>query len=211
MTSTGSSESVGGPFDVVVPAGTGLAFRVRHGQRLTISQTSGRQVVDLVSVTEGAAPPESLSMVYSRLANRSWRLAAGDLLCSDRARDLFRVADCSPGAEHYTGGGFCGPEINERRFGDRSGGSCRANFVAALAPFGVDGESIGHDSCLNVFMTVRYGADGAFVFTESTAGEGEQLSLEVLADQLVAISCCPQERGPTNAGAVKPVRVRVLG
>ena len=146
-------------------------------------------------------------MVYSRLANRSWRLGTGDLLCSDRARDLFRVVECVPGAEHYTGGGFCGPELNERRFGDSTGPNCRANFCSVLAPYGVDGNGIGYDSCLNAFMTVRYERDGAFAFAESSAGAGERLSLAVLADQLIAVSCCPQERGPTNAGALKPVRI----
>jgi uncharacterized protein YcgI (DUF1989 family) len=207
----GASPPDEGPFALVLPGGSGLAFRVRRGQRLTIAQTSGQQVVDLVSVVEGAAPPESLSMVYSRIANRSWRLAEGDLLCSDRARDLFRVVEVAPAAEHYTGGGFCGPEINERRFGDADGPSCRANLVSAFAPFGVDGESLGYDSCLNAFMTVRYDADGAFVFAESSAAAGEVLALEALADQLVGLSCCPQERGPTNAGALKPVHVRREG
>lgn len=165
--------------------------------------------MDLVSVVEGTTPPEVLSMVYSRLANRSWRLSEGDVLWSDRARDLFRVVETASEAEHYTGGGFCGPELNKRRFGESSGPSCRTNFISALARFGLEGELIGYDACLNAFMSVRYGSDGAFVFDQATAGAGERLVLEVLADQIVAVSCCPQERGPTNGGSLKPVRIAV--
>lgn len=200
--------STGACEERVLEAGRGMALRVRRGQRLVLQQIQGGQVIDLVSLVEGARR-EHLSMVYSRLANRSWRLEVGHVLCSERARDLFRVADCGEGAEHYTGGGFCGPELNERRFGEAGTASCRANFIEALGPFGLDADMLQADSCLNAFMHVHYAPDGEFRFEAPRSRAGEVFALDVLLDQVVVLSSCPQERGPTNGGAIKPVLVRV--
>lgn len=185
--------SVGDGFDLILAPGASLAFDVRVGQQLRIEQVEGDQVLDLVSVCL-TDPTETLSMFTSRVVNGSWRLGVGQRLCSTRARDLVVVDDTVDG-EHYTGGGFCNPGLNDRRFADPSGPNCLTNFMTALEPFGLDANDLGGDACLNVFMRVAYDPDGRFTFAAPGTHPGDALVLETCEPQIVAVSNCPRQRG----------------
>jgi hypothetical protein len=103
------------------------------------------------------------------------------------------------------------PQFNGHlaRFGDPSGPTCRANFARVLGPLGLDTGSFDGDTCFNAFMRVEYAADGGFVFREPTSRAGDELVLRALRTQIVAVSNCPQARGPANAGSIKPLGVQL--
>lgn len=197
------------PRQVTLPPGGAIALTVETGQGLRISQVRGQQVADIISFVADD-PRNRLSMFTSRVLSRSWRVSVGDVLASTRADDLWVIEADSVDGEHYTGGGFCNPGINRRRFGDVTGPTCEANFERVLAPYGLDATRLDGDSCFNAFMRVEYAPDGAFVFREPTSAPGDELVLRAVTTQVVAVSNCPQERGPANAGAIKPLALEVL-
>jgi uncharacterized protein len=194
--------------DLTLPPGDAVALTVPAGRRLRLFQVKGRQVADLVSF-DAEEPTNRLSMFTSRVLARSWRLTAGDVLASTEADDLWLIEEDSADGEHYTGGGYCNPGLNRRRFGDPSGPTCRANFARVLGPLGLDTGSFDGDTCFNAFMRVEYAADGGFVFREPTSRAGDELVLRALRTQIVAVSNCPQARGPANAGSIKPLGVQL--
>jgi uncharacterized protein len=194
--------------DTLAPGGA-VAFVIEAGQRLRLAQIEGRQVADLVSCVADD-PDNRLSMFTSRVLARSWRLSVGDVLASTGATDLWRIEVDSVAGEHYTGGGYCNPGLNRRRFGDASGPTCEANFSRVLRPHGLSARHFDGDTCFNAFMRVDYAADGGFVVQEPTSRPGDELVLRALVRQLVAISNCPQTRGPANAGALKPLGVALV-
>ena len=191
-----------------LPPGGAAAFTVDVGQRLRLTQIEGRQVADVVSCV-AEDPDDRLSMFTTRVLARSWRVTAGDVLASTKARDLWQIEVDSVDGEHYTGGGYCNPDLNRRRFDDPSAATCAANFTRVLRPYGLTAAHFGGDTCFNAFMRVDYAADGGFLFREPSSRPGDELVLRALVRQIVAVSNCPQARGPANAGALKPLGVEV--
>jgi uncharacterized protein len=186
--------------------GAAIAFELEEGAAISLTQVDGQQVADLMSF-RCDDPSERLSMFTTCVLNRSWRLSRGNRLVSSRARDLFVVEEDTSVGDHYLGGGYCNPGINERRFGDPGSASCEDNFLSVLEPFQLTGRDLNGDACLNAFMRVSYNPDGGFLVGEPRSRPGDRLVLRSQAAQIIAISNCPQERGPVNAGTAKPLRV----
>ena len=191
----------------VLGPGGRAAFRVARGDLLRIVDIEGQQVCDLVSFAVADAY-ERLGMYPSRAVARSWRLTKGHKLYSNLARPMWEIEDDTVG-EHYSGGGFCNPQINKARYGVTDAPTCMDNFVAALAPYGLGAKDIDFDACFNVFMTVAYEPDGGWAIREPKSRAGDHIDLRALMDQIVAISNCPQLLNPVNAGRLKPLALEI--
>ena len=196
------------PFEShLMEPGSGTAFEVRAGDRLTIAQVEGRQVADLVSFAADDLD-ERLSMFASRSRNANWRLRQGHTLVSTRGREMWRL-DVDTVGDNYTGGGYCNPRVNLRRYGTPGDATCEGNFEAALAPYGLDRHGVDPDVCFNVFMHVGYDPDGTWAIRETTAAQGDRMVLHALMDQVVAVSNCPQLLSAVNAGGLKHLRLEL--
>jgi len=193
----------------VLPPGGQIGFEVAAGQRVKIIDVEGQQVSDFISFSR-ANPRERLAMYPSRAVARSWRLTRGHGLYSNRSNLMWTIEEDTVG-ENYCGGGFCNPYVNQARYGAGDAPTCLANFVAALAPFGLGEDDIEFDCCLNVFMTVTYEPGGAWEIKEPKSRAGDWIQFAAEMDQVVAISNCPQLLNPVNAGRLKPLEVQLLG
>jgi len=98
----------------------------------------------------------------------------------------------------------CSEPNNFLRYGIRGTHSCFANFVEALAQFGLDRSYLV--SNVNFFMSVPVAADGAAVNVYGHSTAGNYVDLRAERDVLAVLSNCPQMHNPCNAYKLTPIR-----
>jgi uncharacterized protein YcgI (DUF1989 family) len=99
--------------------------------------------------------------------------------------------------QHDTIYGCCSEPNNFLRYGIRGTHSCFANFVEALAQFGLDRSYLV--SNVNFFMSVPVAADGAAVNVYGHSTAGNYVDLRAERNVLAVLSNCPQMHNPCNA------------
>ena len=212
-------------FDQVIPPKSALAFVVKKGQYLRITDIEGKQVGDLVVFNEHDHS-EKLCQPYTRehaVANQEWPkvrfvvqgITTGHSLISTiRNRMMIIVADTPvPGGIHDFLVGSCSSWVysDMTGFGPRDG--CLELLAKALEPYGIAKGNISHP--MNVFMNVHYEAStGMLVIDEPVSRPGDYLELVAEMDCLVALTTCPDDvcslcngRPPHPA---KPLNVKIM-
>lgn len=189
----------------VIPAREFHAVPMAKGQTLRIIDVEGQQVMDLVAFNPHD-PAEKLSMVWTNVLNRSWRITEGHVLYSNRAAAMFRITEDTVGM-NYSGGGFCTDDANFVRYGVRGTRNCADNLTRALAPYGITRRDLDEACCFNVFMNIAYDPDGTFEIRAPICRAGDHMDLEAQRDVLVGMSCCPQERNPGSGFTPTPMKV----
>jgi uncharacterized protein YcgI (DUF1989 family) len=193
--------------DKSIPAKEYLAFEIKKGETLRVIDVDGKQVADLVAI-RSADRSEKLSCVYSNLMNKRWMLTKGDTLFTNRANPMFFILEDKVGL-HYTGGGYCTPEINIKRFNDSEMKNCEDNLALAFEPYGVTRYEFNFDCCFNINMNLTYQRDGSMVLEEPFSKPGDYIDLRAEMDCIVAISNCPQDKNPCNAFNPSPLRIQI--
>jgi urea carboxylase-associated protein 1 len=133
-------------------------------------------------------------------------LTRGHGIYSDMGRRLLTIVEDTCG-RHDTIGGCCSAESNELRYGVKDTPSCRANFLRALAPFGLGRRDVVAN--LNFFMNVPVEPDGTMAIVEGLSKPGDHVDLLAEMDVLVVVSNCPQTRNPCNGFNPTPIRLIV--
>jgi hypothetical protein len=127
----------------------------------------------------------------------------GTVLYSVNCNPLLSVVEDTCGF-HDTIGGCCSSALNRRRYGKPDDPSCRQNFLAQLARYGMGPRDIVAN--LNFFMYVPVGPDGAMDMGPSRSRPGDYVDLRAEMDVLAVISNCPQMNNPVNDYNPTPVR-----
>ena len=192
----------------ILQPGEAVAFEVEAGWRVRLYQVEHQQVADLVSFRRDD-PDDRLSMYMSRAVNLTWKLTASHVLVSTDGRDLWTIEHDTVG-ENYSGGGYCNPFVNQRRYGKGELPTCETNLVEALAPYGLGRRSFDADTCLNAFMRVDYEPDGSWVIAEPTCHKGDEIVFGAEVPQVVGLSNCPQVLNAANAFRLKPLGLEIL-
>lgn len=167
-------------------------MQLRSGQRLSIINTHGKQVVDCWAFKAGDAS-EFMSMPHCR--NAWFRLCprVGDSLVTNlRNPILTMIEDTSPGV-HDT----LVPSCDEKRYqqlGFENHGSCTANFNAALCTIGIEPPPIL--PAVNLFMNVPIQANGTIGITSPVSRPGDRVAFRVDMDSVVILSACPHDIKP---------------
>jgi uncharacterized protein len=186
---------------LILKAGTGAAIRLRRGQRLTIVNTHGTQVVDCWALSAGD-PSEHMSMPHCR--NHWYRLTPrpGDLLVTDRRNPILRlVADSSPGI-HDTLIPCCDLARYHQLGIKGHHPSCAENFTSALRSIAI--EQVRPPPPLNLFMNVPLKANGALAVAPPHSKPGDRVELEAEIDCVVVLSACPHDIFPVNGADCTP-------
>jgi uncharacterized protein len=191
--------------DVVVPAGVPWARVLAAGEVLTIVDLEGKQAVDFLCYN-AKNPEERYNAADTMKYAKTIFLTRGHGIYSDMGRRLFTIVDDTCG-RHDTIGGCCSAESNEVRYGVADTPGCRANFLKALAPFGLGKKDIVAN--LNFFMNVPVEADGTMGIVDGLSRPGDHVDLRAEMDVLAVISNCPQTRNPCNGFTPTPIRVTV--
>jgi hypothetical protein len=189
----------------VIPAGHARMWRMRVGERATITQTEGHQVGDLVAFN-AADLTEFLSPSHTRRCLSSIRLAVGASLFTNHREPIFDLVEDTVGVHDFMAAA-CDPFRYRRDFGVEGHRSCRMNFVEALAPLDIPDWRVPDP--VNLFQASPVLPDGRYLSAPSPARPGDYVTLLARMDLVAAISACPQDLAPTNAGRLSDLIVKL--
>src|SRR5204862_2061542 len=130
-----------------------------------------------------------LSMEHTRAALRKLVPRVGDGLVSSCRRPLLTlVQDTSPGA-HDTLIAACDRERYRLLGVTGDHANCADNFRRALAAQRIEADHV--PAPLNLFMSIRWQADGELEFLPSPARAGDYVTLAAETEVTVVLSACP--------------------
>ena len=177
---------------LVIPAGHARMWRMRAGQRVTITQTQGNQVGDFIAFN-AADLTEFLSPAHTRRCINRYLVGKGHTLYTVGVHDILAAA--------------CDPYRYRRDFGVENHRSCRMNFVEALAEHKVPDWRVPDP--INLFQNSPVLSDGTYASAASLAKAGDYVTLLARMDLIAACSACPQDLAPTNAGRLSDLVVQL--
>lgn len=191
----------------VIPARKGTAARLKKGQSIKIINTHGHQVVDFWAFNADDLN-EYLSMEHLRATLTTIFPKAGDDLPTNKRRPILHFTeDTSPGI-HDTLMAACDTHryhlLGVEGFHD----NCTDNLRDALAQLGLDG--LETPSPLNLWMNIPVAADGSTQWEAPVSKAGDHVILRAEMDCIAAMSCCPQDILPVNAGSTVECHYKVV-
>jgi hypothetical protein len=191
--------------ELLIPAGRARMWTMRAGERVTIVQTEGHQVGDLVAFN-ATDLTEFLSPSHTRRCLNAVRLARGDSLFTNHREPILDLVEDTVGVHDFLAPA-CDPYRYRRDFGVLDHRSCRMNFVEALAAYDLPPWRIPDP--VNLFQHSPVLPDGRYLSAPSPARAGDHVTLEARMDLVAACSACPQDLAPTNAGRPTDLIVRL--
>jgi urea carboxylase-associated protein 1 len=189
----------------IVPAKGRWSARLEPGQTLKMIDTEGQQAIDFLCYS-AELPFDRINIPTTVRLNKSLYITKGSKIYSDRARTMMSVLEDTCGF-HDTLAGCCSCEIDKVRYGVDKTESCRTNFIAELAGWGMSPSEIV--SNINFFMRVKFGADGELTIADGVSRPGDYVVLRAEMPVIVVISNCPQENNPAAGFAPTPIEVVV--
>lgn len=191
--------------DFVLAPATCAARRLQRGQTLRVTDLEGQQVADIIAFTLPDLTDRLWPSTTIRL-NGTVYLTTGHTLYSELSRPLLRIVEDTCG-RHDMLAGSCNAEIDRIRYDVEDHRGCVEQFVEAIAPWGLRRPDV--PMSFNVFMNCPVGPDGGWSIVEPASSPGDYISFRVETDILVAISNCPQDLNPCNAGELKPLGISI--
>jgi uncharacterized protein YcgI (DUF1989 family) len=193
--------------ELVIPAGHARLWQMRAGDRVTIAQTEGHQVGDLIAFN-AADLTEFLSTSHTRRCLNRIAIGRGHDLYTNHREPILEIVEDTVGV-HDILAAACDPYRYRRDFGVENHRSCRMNFVEVLAPYAIPDWRVPDP--VNLFQNSPVLPDGTYGSAASPARAGDHVTLLARMDLIAACSACPQDLAPTNAGRPTDLIVRLPG
>lgn len=178
---------------ITIPPFSGDLIEMRPGERLTIIDDEGGQVVDFFaeSATE---PDEILSSGVTIDCNESLRLNVGDTLYSDRYQPMFDLIEDTVG-EHDLLHPCCRPEMYDHFYDNGANHpSCLQNLNTALE------RDRGTITPVNLFMHTVIHPDPTISVEEPLSKAGDHVTLLARMQLRVALAACSVTESKCNSG-----------
>lgn len=191
--------------DFVLAPRACAARTLKQGQTLRITDLEGAQVADIIAFTLPDLNDRLWPSTTIRL-NGAVFLTTGHTLYSELSRPLLTIIEDTCG-RHDILAGSCNAEIDKIRYGVDDHRGCVENFVEAIEPWGLGRADV--PMSFNVFMNCPVQMDGSWSIVEPVSRPGDLIEFRADADLLVAISNCPQDLNPCNAGELTPLGVSI--
>lgn len=185
-----------------IPACSGKRIEVRNGQKITVVDVDGGQVVDFFAEVTGEAR-EFLSTGVTIDCNESLRLRVGDTIYTNLYRPMLKVLQDDVG-EHDLLHPCCRPEMYDFFYHNGDGHpNCLDNINGAL------GEKRAIITPVNLFMHTRIHPDGRISVEAPLSRAGDKIVLEALMDVTLSVAACSVSESQCNSGRCSPVKVMV--
>ena len=188
-----------------IPPQSGVAFKIRRGQVLRITDPEGEQVADLFAFNEhdhACALSSGRSIDY---ASKIY-LTTGDILYSNDSRRMFTIGEDRVGRHDFLLTP-CSQEMFEILYHHQGHHpSCFENLYSSLAAFGIRPEQIG--TTFNVFMNVAVDGEGAVSVQTPRSRPGDHVELRADMDMVCALTSCSAEK--SNNGRFKPIDYQII-
>ena len=184
-----------------LPARSGTACQISAEQQVRIINTHGQQVVDTWAFNV-ADPTEYMAMDATRVFNLRMTPRVGDVLITNRRREILVLdEDTSPG-RHDTMMAACDRWRYHLLGFEGIHDNCSDNLASAMAELGID---VTHTpSPLNLFMNIPWDNPGDLRFEPPLSRPGDHVVLRARMDCIVAMSACPQDMVPVNGESGQP-------
>ena len=180
---------------LTIPARRGAAARVAKGQRITVINTHGAQVVDTWAFSASDVT-EWMSMECSRAWFLKLRASVGDTFLTNQRRPILSLVEDTSGGAHDTLIAACDAPRYRLLGVESHHDNCRENLHAALAALAIRVPAT--PSPLNLFMNIPWTADGTLAWAEPLSAPGSRVVLRAEMDLVIAFSACPQDILPIN-------------
>lgn len=189
---------------IVIPAGHVRLVALPADALLTVQQTSGQQVVDLIAfrpedLTERLSTSHTIASV-----GRMWP-AIGQRFLSNRRTPLLELLEDTVGRHDLTMAA-CDPWRYRYDYGVEEHRSCSDNFLEVFGHLEIERHDLPNP--VNLFQNIAYLDDGSVEFRTSLARAGDRVVLRALVPLLVGLSACPMDLNPISGG--KPSDVIAL-
>lgn len=197
----------GSATELLAPASTqriapqcGVAFTLRKGQVLRVTDPQGEQVADLFAFEEGNLDrwlSSGRSIDYASKTN----LSTGDTLYSNDSRPMFTILGDTVGRHDFLLTP-CSQEMFRIIYGCKGHHpSCFENLATSLAPYGVPPSRI--HTTFNIFMDVAIDSSGAIKVETPRSKAGDWIELRAEMNLLCGLTACSSEG--SNNGTLKPI------
>lgn len=185
---------------------SGVAFELKRGQVLKVTDPEGEQVSDLVAFQRGDVRAYLSSGRSIDYAGRLF-LSTGDLLYSNRSEPMLEIIKDEVGRHDFTLTP-CSKDTFRIIYGDKHPHhGCQGNLEMALAPYGVGPDEI--PIAFNVFMHVDVnGSTGEIKVLPPLSEAGQSVWFQAKMDLIVAMTAC--SAGESNNFDFKPIDYEIL-
>jgi uncharacterized protein YcgI (DUF1989 family) len=185
---------------------SGVAFLLRAGERLVVSDPEGSQVADLLAFAR-----QDLREVISNGRTLDYeetiRLTTGNRLWSNRSRVLLTIEEDTVGAHDFLLTP-CSEDTFRHFYPDKPiHRGCFGNLAEALSPWGVAPDAI--PVAFNCFMNVPLAADGAIRVLPPLSKAGDSIAFRAHEDLVIGLTACSAYA--SNGGSFKPIDYRIEG
>jgi len=179
---------------------SGVAFTLRTGEVLRVTDPEGGQVADLLAFAAGDVG-EALSNGRTFDYEETIRLGTGNKLWSNRSRPMLEIVADTVGTHDFLLTP-CSEATFRHFYADKPvHRGCFGNLAEALAPYGVGPDAI--PVAFNLFMNVPVGEDGRVRVLPPTTKPGDHVELLALVDLVVGLTACSAY--DSCGGSFKPI------
>lgn len=193
------------PGPVRIAPQSGVAFKLRRGEILRITDPQGEQVADLFAFN---ASDFACSLSSGRSIDYASRifLTTGDVLYSNDSRPMFTIGRDMVGRHDFLLTP-CSQEMFEMLYQHKGHHpSCFENLYTSLASYGIRPEQIA--TTFNVFMNVDVSADGTIRVDPPKSRPGDFVEFRADMDMVCALTSCSAEQ--SNNGSFKPIDYEII-
>lgn len=185
---------------------SGVAFILRKGQKLRITDIHGEQVSDLVCFNLHDTA-ESLSSGRTIDYAETIFLTTGHPLYSNRSNIMLEIKEDTVGRHDFLLTP-CSADTFRIIYGhEHPHRGCFGNLSEALEPFGIKPDAI--PVCFNVFMHVTVNGDtGRVDVLPPKSKAGDHILLEAKMDLIVGMTACSAEM--SNNYSFKPIGYEII-
>lgn len=191
----------------VIPPRSGVAFTVRKGQHLRVTDMEGEQVSDLICFNQHDKR-EVLSSGRTIDYAGTIFLTKGHPLYSNRSNVMMEIIEDKVGRHDFLLSP-CSAEMFRKLYGDTEPHrGCFGNLAIALSEFGIEPDSI--PVCFNIFMNVAIDPQtGSVSVLSPKSVAGDYIIFEARMDLIVGLTAC--SAGLTNNFSFKPIGYQIAG
>ena len=192
--------------NIIAPR-SGVAFILKSGQQLKITDLQGEQVADLICFNQHDTA-EYLSSGRTMDYAETIFLTKGHPFYSNRSNILFEMKEDSVGRHDFLLTP-CSADTFRIIYGHTSPHQgCFGNLSKALEQYGIKPDQIS--TTFNVFMNVTVDGDsGKIAVLPPKSQAGDNIMIEAKMDLIVGLTACSAEM--SNNYSFKPIGWKVIG
>lgn len=189
----------------IIKKQSGVAFKLKKGQKLKVIDPKGEQVSDMV-LFNAKDRREKLSSGKTMDFEESILINSGNFLWSNRSNKMMEILEDTNGRNDILLAP-CSPETFEIMYDyDGYHPSCFENLYTNLEKFEIQPDDI--PTAFNIFMNVQFDKKGKISVDPPLSKAGDYILFEAKMDLIIGLTACSAE--DSNNGSFKPIHYAIL-